>query len=76
MSNLISNMMHKIVSKKVLSSDAAKNIGIDVEKVENFKPVDLIDVGTKGKQLLLDPNIWKKEQTNFRNGCMNLQKVY
>ena len=74
MSNLISNMMHKFVSKKVLSSDASKNIGIDVEKVENLKPVNLIDVDTKGKQLLLDPNISKKEQTNFRNGCMNFYK--
>ena len=74
MSNLISNMMHKFVSKKVLSSDASKNIEIDVEKVKNLKPVNLIDVGTKGKQLLLDPNISKKEQTNFRNGCMNFYK--
>ena len=74
MCQLVANIMHKFVSRKVLSGDAAKNIAIDVEKAENLKPVKLIDVGTKGKQLLSDPTFSKADQTKFRNGCMNFYK--
>ena len=74
MCQLVVNIMHKFVSRKVLSGDAAKNIAIDVEKAKNLKPVKLIDVGTKGKQLLSDPTFSKADQTKFRNGCMNFYK--
>ena len=33
--------------------------------------MNVIDVGTKGKQLLVDPIIPESEQMRFRNGCMN-----
>ena len=74
MCQLVANIMHKFVSRKVLSGDAAKNIAINVEKTENLKPVKLFDVGTKGKQLLSDPTFSKADQTKFRNGCMNFYK--
>ena len=60
MCDLIASIMHKFVSKKVLSSDATKNIAIDLEKTGDLKSVSLIDVGTKGKQLLSDPTILKQ----------------
>ena len=62
--------MHMFVSKKLLSSEATKNLKIDVEKIENLKSANLIDVGTKGKQLLLDQIISKFDQLKFRNGCL------
>ena len=58
MCKLLNDLQSKFIKKKVLPSDLSANVNIDVNKKENIKPVNLIDIGTTAKVVFLDSSFF------------------
>ena len=52
MCKLVSNLIRKFVSKKLLSDADAENLLVGIHLKENQKPLKFIEVGTKATGIL------------------------
>ena len=73
--------MKKVIKKKVLFNENGDFNAIEdllkiVLKAKNNKPLNLIDIGTKGKSFFSDFALIGYEScSKFRTGCLNFYMV-
>ena len=83
MSKLLTSLMSKFIKSKLLRRDDSNNaksvsdlLTFNVKDTKNFKPLKLIDIGTKAKCLLPESLDITSTEKKFRHNCVEAYQAF